>query len=198
MPLLRCNALPRDGFRAAANDQGQRVLNKFCKSLCLGGALLFGMCAEASATFRIHTSPSASAVQGAPVSRAEPAREVVKRALGAVGIPYRWGGASPKQGFDCSGLVQYAFKPLEDLDLPRTSRALARLDAPSIGRHELQAGDLLFFRLRSSSVDHVAIYLGEGRFIHAPRRGSNVRIDRLDDGYWQRHFQLAKRVVPEA
>ena len=102
------------------------------------------------------------------------------------------------QGFDCSGLVQYAFKTQSDLDLPRTSRALSRLDAPSVKRSDLQPGDLLFFRIRSRSVDHVAIYLGDGRFIHAPRRGSNVRIDHLSNAYWQRHFQLAKRVVPEA
>lgn len=94
--------------------------------------------------------------------------------------------------------MQYAFKTQSDLDLPRTSRALSRLDAPSVKRSDLQPGDLLFFRIRSRAVDHVAIYLGDGRFIHAPRRGSNVRIDHLSNAYWQRHFQLAKRVVPEA
>lgn len=162
-------------------------------SFCLGGALLFGICAEASATFRIQTIPAHSQ-QADPA----PTREVINRALAALGKPYRWGGASPKQGFDCSGLVQYAFKPLDDLDLPRTSHELSRVDAPSVERHDLQPGDLLFFRIRSRSVDHVAIYLGEGRFIHAPRRGANVRIDRLSTPYWKRHFQLAKRVVPEA
>lgn len=163
-------------------------------SLCLGGALLFGICAEASATFRIQVIPaSAASKQVEPT----PTREVLDRALAVLGKPYRWGGASPKQGFDCSGLVKYAFQPLEDLDLPRTSHALSRVDAPSIARGDLQPGDLLFFRIRSRSVDHVAIYLGEGRFIHAPRRGTNVRIDRLNTPYWKRHFQLAKRVVPQ-
>lgn len=94
--------------------------------------------------------------------------------------------------------MQYAFKTQDDLELPRTSRALSRLDAPSVKRSDLQPGDLLFFRIRSRSVDHVAIYIGEGRFVHAPRRGTKVRIDRLNNAYWQRHFQLAKRVVPEA
>lgn len=161
-------------------------------SFCLGGTLLLGICTEASATFRIQTIP-------VPSQQAEPAptREVIDRALAVLGKPYRWGGTSPKQGFDCSGLVQYAFKPLEDLDLPRTSHELSRVDAPSVERHDLQPGDLLFFRIRSRSVDHVAIYLGQGRFIHAPRRGTNVRIDRLNTPYWKRHFQLAKRVVPE-
>lgn len=167
-------------------------LNRLLISLFLGGALLFGICAEASATFRIYSVPAASQPAEEPSTR-----EVLDRALSALGTPYRWGGSSLRQGFDCSGLVQYAFKPLQDLDLPRTSHELSRFDAPSIERSDLQPGDLLFFRLRSRSVDHVAIYLGEGRFIHAPRRGTNVRIDRLNTPYWKRHFQLAKRVVPE-
>ena len=166
-------------------------MNKSFAAFCLGGALLFGICAEASATFRIHSIPALS--QPAQPSLAD---KVLERALSALGIPYRWGGASPKQGFDCSGLVQYAFAPLEDLELPRTSRALSRLDAPSIKRGALRPGDLLFFRIRSRSVDHVAIYLGDGRFIHAPRRGANVRIDRLNNAFWQRHFHVAKRVMP--
>lgn len=171
-------------------------MNKLFLSFCLGGALLFGICAEASATFRIQTIPAGSTVS--KKVEPTPTREVIARALGALGKPYRWGGTSPRQGFDCSGLVQYAFQALEDLDLPRTSHELSRVDAPSIKRGDLQPGDLLFFRIRSRSVDHVAIYLGEGRFIHAPRRGTKVRIDRLNTPYWKRHFQLAKRVVPEA
>lgn len=162
-------------------------------SFCLGGALLLGISTQASATFRIYTVPAT-----AQAAKPKPAREVIDRALGALGTPYRWGGASPKQGFDCSGLVQYAFKTQDDLELPRTSRALSRLDAPSVKRSDLQPGDLLFFRIRSRSVDHVAIYIGEGRFVHAPRRGTKVRIDHLNNAYWQRHFQLAKRVVPQA
>lgn len=153
---------------------------------------MLGLCAEASATFRVYTTPAAATQ---PVAVA-PTRIVLNRALDALGTPYRWGGTSLKKGFDCSGLVQYAFQPLDDLELPRTSRALARLDAPSVKRADLQPGDLLFFKIRQRTVDHVAIYLGEGRFIHAPRRGSNVRIDRLNNSYWKRHFQLAKRVVP--
>ncbi|MGE8358512.1 C40 family peptidase [Pseudomonas sp.] len=159
----------------------------------MGGALLLGIVAEASATFRIQTLPAATRAAEQPTTR-----EVLDRALAALGTPYRWGGASLKHGFDCSGLVQYAFKPLEDLDLPRTSRALSRVEAPSVRRADLEPGDLLFFKIRSRSVDHVAIYLGDDRFIHAPRRGANVRIDHLTNSYWKRHFQSAKRVVPTA
>lgn len=168
-------------------------LNHFFISLCLAGALLLGTCTDASATFRIQTFPASSR----PAELA-PAHKVIDRALTTLGTPYRWGGTSPRQGFDCSGLVQYVFKPLDDLELPRTSRALSRLDAPSVKRADLQPGDLLFFKIHHRTVDHVAIYLGGGRFIHAPRRGTKVRIDHLNNSYWTRHFQLAKRVVPQA
>lgn len=185
--------LDQEGFPRIGQSPGSLGLNKFFMSFCLGGALLLGICTQASATFRIHTVPAT-----APAVAPKPASEVIDRALGALGTPYRWGGTSLRHGFDCSGLVQYAFKTQDDLELPRTSRELSRLDAPSVKRSDLQPGDLLFFRIRSRSVDHVAIYIGEGRFVHAPRRGTNVRIDFLDNSYWQRHFQLAKRVVPEA
>nr|WP_100546508.1 C40 family peptidase [Pseudomonas sp. HS-2] len=188
MQCLDSEGLPRKG-----QSPGSLGLNKFFMSLCLGGALLLGICTQASATFRIHTI-----LATAPAAEPKPASEVIDRALAALGTPYRWGGSSLRHGFDCSGLVQYAFKTQEDLELPRTSRALSRLDAPSVKRSDLQPGDLLFFRIRSRSVDHVAIYIGEGRFVHAPRRGTKVRIDRLNDAYWQRHFQLAKRVVSQA
>lgn len=166
-------------------------MNHLFSSLCLAGALLLGICTDASATFRIQTFPASSR----PADPA-PAAQVIDRALTTLGTPYRWGGTNPRQGFDCSGLVHYVFKPLDDLELPRTSRALSRLDAPSVKRADLEPGDLLFFRIHSRSVDHVAIYLGGDRFIHAPRRGAHVRIDHLDNHYWQRHFQSAKRVVP--
>lgn len=154
---------------------------------------MLGVCADASASFRIYSIPAVSRDAGEPATD-----QVLARAMAALGTPYRWGGTSLKHGFDCSGLVHYAFQPLEELELPRTSRALARLDVPSVDRADLQPGDLLFFRLRSRSVDHVAIYLGDDRFIHAPRRGSNVRIDHLSNRYWQHRFQLAKRVATAA
>ena len=188
MQCLDSEGLPRKG-----QLPGSLGLNKFFMSFCLGGALLLGICTQDSATFRVYTVPAT-----AQAAEPKPAREVIDRALGALGTPYRWGGTSPRHGFDCIGLVQYAFKTQDDLELPRTSRDLSRLDAPTVKRSDLQPGDLLFFRIRSRSVDHVAIYIGEGRFVHAPRRGTKVRIDRLNNAYWQRHFQSAKRVVPTA
>lgn len=172
-------------------------LNKFIVSLLLGSTLLCAAAGNASASFRVHLQDGSSRIVAPAKPDPNSSQAVVNRALSALGTPYRWGGTSPDHGFDCSGLVKYAFKQVDDLDLPRTSRGLARFDGPKVSKGDLEPGDLLFFRLRGRSVDHVAIYLGNDRFIHAPRRGTNVRIDKLSDGYWKKHFQLARRVMPE-
>jgi murein DD-endopeptidase len=162
-------------------------VKKLLASFLLGGSLLLGVNVDAAASYRIYLqkdiTPSTT-------------QAVVDRAMSALGTPYRWGGSTLGKGFDCSGLVKYAFGDVDDLDLPRTSRELSRFDGPKVARSKLKPGDLLFFKIRGRSVDHVAIYVGEGRFIHAPRRGAKVRIDRLSNSYWQKHFQLARRVVP--
>jgi cell wall-associated NlpC family hydrolase len=94
-------------------------------------------------------------------------------ALRAVGVPYRWGGASPAAGFDCSGLVYWAYGRL-GIELPHSSYALHELGRP-VARSKMKAGDLLFF----SGLGHVGIYLGRGRMVHAPHSGSRVQVVRL-------------------
>ena len=122
------------------------------------------------------------------------ANNVLIRAIGLVGTPYRWGGNTPASGFDCSGLVDYVFRTQAGIALPRTSREIAALDAPRISRRHLKAGDLLFFG-RHHHVNHVAIYVGNGRFVNAPDTGGTVRLDRLDGYYWRDHYLFAKRVL---
>lgn len=123
--------------------------------------------------------------------------EVLSRAVNVLGTPYRWGGSSPKKGFDCSGLVKYAFNDVADIDLPRTSNAMAEGQGVKVQRGELKPGDLIFFNIKSRRVNHVAIYLGNDRFIHAPRTGKRVSIDNLSKPYWQKHYVVAKRVLPK-
>ncbi|MCY1424964.1 Murein DD-endopeptidase MepH precursor [compost metagenome] len=126
------------------------------------------------------------------------AHQVTKRAYKLIGIPYRWGGMSPKRGFDCSGLVNYVFRDVDEVELPRTARAIySQKGNPKVNRGDLQPGDLVFFRIRSRSVDHVGIYVGDDKFIHAPRRGKNVRVSDLNGSYWKRHYIAGKRVLPE-
>lgn len=122
------------------------------------------------------------------------ANAVLMRAIGLVGTPYRWGGNTPDGGFDCSGLVNYVFRDMLDLRLPRTSRELAAMQGPKIATNRLAPADLVFFG-KGDDVSHVGIYVGEGRFVHAPRTGGTVRLDRLDGPYWRDHYTGAKRVL---
>ncbi len=124
--------------------------------------------------------------------------DVSMRALQLLGTRYRYGGVDPKTGFDCSGFVRYVFRDLLSGDLPRASAAMATLPVPSVDKDNLRAGDLLFFKIRRGRVSHVAIYLGGGRFVHAPRGGGRVRVEQLDDRYWRARFAGAKRVLGES
>jgi cell wall-associated NlpC family hydrolase len=122
------------------------------------------------------------------------ANAVLMRAISLVGTPYRYGGNTPDGGFDCSGLVNYVYRDMLDLRLPRTSRALADWQGPRISPDRLASGDLVFFG-SDGSVTHVGIYVGDGRFVHAPSTGGTVRLDRLDGPYWRDHYSGAKRVL---
>ena len=124
----------------------------------------------------------------------ESANSVLMRAIGLVGTPYRYGGNTPESGFDCSGLVTYVYRDMLDLRLPRTSRELADVQGPRIAPEKLAAADLVFFGSKGN-VSHVGIYVGEGRFVHAPSTGGTVRLDRLDGPYWRDHYSGAKRVL---
>lgn len=127
-----------------------------------------------------------------------PAQDVVFRAIGLVGTPYRWGGNTPETGFDCSGLIGYVYREVAAVQLPRTTSAMAAMDATPVGQKQLQAGDLVLFSIgRASGVNHAGIYVGEGRFVHAPSRGGRVRLDSLDTRYWRRAFSGGKRVLVE-
>ena len=121
--------------------------------------------------------------------------DVLMRAIGLVGTPYRYGGNSPEGGFDCSGLVGFVFRDAAGLSLPRSTRELIDLRAPTIPRDALQPGDLVYFNPSGGRVSHIGIYVGEGRFVHAPSRGGTVRLDALGSEYWSRHYVSAKRVL---
>jgi cell wall-associated NlpC family hydrolase len=122
------------------------------------------------------------------------ANEVLFLAISLVGTPYRYGGNTPQGGFDCSGLIGYVFREAARLQLPRSTRELHAMPAASVRRERLASGDLVFFGQRGR-VDHAGIYVGEGRFVHAPSSGGTVRLDALDGHYWRDRFIAGKRVL---
>lgn len=109
-----------------------------------------------------------------------------------VGVRYRYGGSSPSSGFDCSGLIYYSYKRI-GLRSPRTTRDLLRQAQP-VSRSDLRAGDILFFKLDGKKVSHAAIYLGNGRMVHAPSSGKRVSYASLRTRFWRNRFIGAGRL----
>ena len=126
--------------------------------------------------------PTASARPAAPRLSVDQSSDIAIHAMGLVGTPYRYGGNTPESGFDCSGLIGYVYQNRAGRAPPRT---VAQLDqwGQSIARESLRTGDLVVFG-RGRTPHHAAIYVGEGRFVHAPSSGGTVRLDRLDGKYW--------------
>lgn len=119
--------------------------------------------------------------------------DLVFSALGFMGIPYVWGGSSPETGFDCSGFVQYVFRQTVGMVLPRSSFDQIR-QGIAVARDDLRPGDLVFFNTMRATASHVGIYIGDNRFIHAPRRGKTVEIAEFTNSYWQARFDGARRM----
>lgn len=119
--------------------------------------------------------------------------DLLLRALGMVGVPYRYGGRSPDTGFDCSGLVHYVFGE-SGIELPRRAQEMSRIGEP-VRRHELSPGDLVFFDTLREPYSHVGIYLGNNRFIHAPSNGGRVEIVSMTHRYWLRRYNGARRIA---
>ena len=121
------------------------------------------------------------------------ASELVMQAMGLLGVPYKRGGTSEEKGFDCSGFVRYMFEKSVGLVLPRRAEEQAKV-TEEISRSELKPGDLVFFNTLKRTFSHVGIYVGDGKFIHAPRPGKAVRVDDMREAYWQKRFNGARRV----
>ncbi|WP_095186050.1 C40 family peptidase [Pseudomonas sp. Irchel 3H9] len=120
--------------------------------------------------------------------------DVIDRAHELLGTPYKWGGSTVEQGFDCSSFLVYLFKTQANIRIPRTTAAMHRSDAMTIKRHALKPGDAVFFKGNGrGQVSHVGLYIGEGKFIHSPRTGKTVRIDSLSNRYWSKNYTTAKR-----
>ena len=149
-------------------------------------ALLLAACASAPPS-----SAPPSPVPRSSVASAAIASRAADNALEMVGKPYRYRGSTPT-GFDCSGLVQYSYGKA-GVKLPRDTQ-IQRREAQSVSKSNLRRGDLLFFDQEGKKYSHVGLYLGDGRFIHAPSTGGRVRVDGLNSAYWSKHFVEARRI----
>jgi cell wall-associated NlpC family hydrolase len=136
-----------------------------------------------------HRTPVAAS--GSTKPTAELSDQAASHALKMVGRPYRFGGSSPA-GFDCSGLVLYSYRQA-GLALPHNTDR-QRSAARPVGLADLRRGDLLFFNQEGKKYGHVGIYVGGGKFVHAPSSGKSVRSDRLDSPYWRKHLSEARRL----
>ena len=155
--------------------------------------ILFSLsCVISSASANLKPqSTFGSSLPGVPTSSVA---NVVDRAHALLGTPYKWGGTSAEQGFDCSSFLVYLFKTEANIHIPRTTAAMHRSTAATVKRNELKPGDAVFFKGNGrGQVSHVGLYIGEGKFIHSPRAGKNVRIDSLSNSYWNKNYTGAKR-----
>jgi len=161
--------------------------------------LLLAACASAprqkEATYKPSHSALADLPARAPDGAVGTANDVLFRAIALVGTPYHWGGNTPDSGFDCSGLIDYIYRTSAGIQLPRTSQQMAAMNGRDVrAQDQLISGDLVFFGQRGQ-ISHVGVYVGKGRFVHAPNSGGTVRLDDIDGPYWRSHFAYGKRVL---
>ncbi|RMT61579.1 hypothetical protein ALP43_200114 [Pseudomonas azotoformans] len=141
----------------------------------------------------INTTYRALESRGA-VSTSRHASKVVSRAHELIGTPYRWGGMSVSQGFDCSGLLVYLFRSEAGIHIPRTTSLMLGSASKDVDRANLKSGDVVFFKHNGRQrLKHAGVYIGNNKFIHAPRTGKHVRIDSLSNKYWNKSYFAAKR-----
>ena len=118
---------------------------------------------------------------------------MVMQAMDLLGVPYKRGGSSESSGFDCSGFVRHLYEKSVGQLLPRRAEEQAR-STEVIEREELKPGDLVFFNTKRRAFSHVGMYVGDGKFIHAPRAGKSVKIEDMRSAYWQKRFNGARRL----
>jgi cell wall-associated NlpC family hydrolase len=145
--------------------------------------LLLGACASTKEPVLTHEAHSSAIV-----------RKLASYAYSLVGTPYKFGGYSPKTGFDCSGFVDYVFRHSANVSLPHNAHQISRYGSP-VKSSQLREGDLVFYDTNNEAYSHVGIYLGNNRFIHAPSSGGSVRTENMLEHYWKIHYNGARRIA---
>jgi cell wall-associated NlpC family hydrolase len=148
---------------------------------------------NSSQTANVAAPASESSAKSFLSGMAGKAGDVVVGALNMIGVRYRWGGTSPDSGLDCSGFVRYVFQDTLGLALPRRAEEMSRV-GEKVRVSDLKPGDLVFFNTMRRTFSHVGIYIGDNKFVHSPSTGSTIRVDDMDDKYWEKRFTGARRV----
>lgn len=161
-------------------------------ALVMGGASALAGCAGSARKRPRAAAPARPRSNDLPGT--ELGVEVVVRAMGLIGVPYQWGGTDPREGFDCSGLVNHVYLEAAGLRLPRTSRLISERGR-HVARTRLAPADLVFFNTSRRAFSHVGIYIGDDRFVHAPSSGSLVRVDSIEGPYWRQRYVGARRLL---
>jgi cell wall-associated NlpC family hydrolase len=138
-----------------------------------------------------------SRLEGVGQTVANRTTNLVINAMGFLGVPYKRGGSNAETGFDCSGFVRAMYEQTIGLLLPRRADEQAAA-TEVIDRKDLQPGDLVFFNTMRRNFSHVGIYVGDGKFIHSPRSGAQIRVEDMATSYWDKRFNGARRVAPES
>lgn len=163
-------------------------------ALMVGGAAALAGCAGSGRQRPRAAAPAPARPRSDDLPGTDAGVEVVVRAIGLIGVPYQWGGNDPREGFDCSGLVNHVFLEATGLRLPRTSRQISERGR-HVARTRLAPADLVFFNTSRRAFSHVGIYIGDDRFVHAPSSGSLVRVDAMEQVYWRQRYVGARRLL---
>ena len=174
--------------RFRLNSRPMNFRNRFVTLLC-AAALAFSLVGVAAATEQQRLDEPSLFER-----YTNSAQDLILKGLELVGINYRRGGTNPDQGLDCSGYVQVVFKEAIGKLLPRTAKEQSQV-GDAIDRNELKPGDLVFFNTMRHAFSHVGIYLGDNHFVHAPRTGAEVRVENMNQSYWVKRYNGARRIL---
>lgn len=185
-------------------DQARYACGRVTRSLAAWvlsiATLTLAGCATTSGDQTAWLDPQGSRNAKADIDALDPVTAIAaaqhpltRQALTHLGIGYRYGGKTPEQGFDCSGLIYYSAQESLGLKLPRRSADLARV-GQKVDRQELAVGDLVFFNTLGRRYSHVGIYIGNELFVHAPSSGGEVRVENMSKRYWASRYNGARRI----
>jgi cell wall-associated NlpC family hydrolase len=166
-----------------------------CRTLIGCGIFICTLAFSGCSTFSI--KPSSSRVSQFKQDTSVGTEDISIAAVGLVDVPYRYGGNTPKGGFDCSGLIVYVYNKAAGIKLPRTIQLMST-KGQSIDNEPPAPGDLVFFNTTGEKYSHAGIYVGQGRFVHAPSAGGTVRLDFITSPYWASKFTEARRIASQS